>query len=422
MFYGIALGDIRPAHPRFQIEVEIDNPLDVSLQDDIVAVARIDAVASILQVVCRTTGMRFAAVARVTESRWIACGVRDEISFGLLPGGELEVESTICAEIRDSGRPVAIDDVHQSERFCNHHTPTRYGFRSYISVPIYRRDREFFGTLCALDPNPAKPESPETLGMFRLFADLIGFHLDAQDRLQQSERALVTERQDAELREQFIAVLGHDLRNPLASISSGAQLARKVTSDDRIRSILSRMDKSVLRMAGLIDNLLDFARGRLGGGFTLSRSTQAPLVPELEQVIAELQSAWPERRIISQIALHGPVDCDRARMAQLLSNLLANALIHGDPLAPIYVEVTDKSGTFELVVRNQGKPIPDATIDQLFKPFFRAATRPSANGLGLGLFIVAEIARAHGGTIDVVSTTSETRFSFSMPLEVSGPL
>lgn len=395
---------------------------DVSLQDDVAAVGRIDAVASILEVVCRSTGMGFAAVARVTDDRWVACGVRDQINFGLLPGGELEIQTTICAEIRDHGKPVVIDDVYQSAVFRNHHTPKRYGFRSYISVPIYRRDREFFGTLCAIDPNPTKLESPETIGMFRLFADLIGFHLDAQDRLRQSEEALSKERQDAELREQFIAVLGHDLRNPLASISSGTQLARKMTVDDRVRSILGRMDKSVLRMAGLIDNLLDFARGRLGGGFALSCVTDVPLAPELEQVVAELQAAWPERRIISQISLHEMVHCDHVRIAQLLSNLLANALTHGDPLAPIRVEVSDRSGVFELVVLNQGEPIPEAVLDQLFKPFFRATAGPSANGLGLGLFIVSEISRAHGGKIEVRSTASETRFSYSMPIGGSGPL
>ena len=107
--------------------------------DDLAAVASIDAVPTILDVVCRTTGMGFAAVARVTADRWIACAVRDEIAFGLRPGGELQVATTICNEIRDSGQPAVIDHVAEDEAFCGHPTPKMYGFQSYISMPSSTR-------------------------------------------------------------------------------------------------------------------------------------------------------------------------------------------------------------------------------------------------------------------------------------------
>ena len=97
---------------------------------DIAAIDRINAVPTILEVVCRSTGMGFAAVARVTEDRWIACAVRDDIQFGLEPGGELKVETTICHEIRRARQPVIIDHVAEDETFCSHHTPALYGFQS----------------------------------------------------------------------------------------------------------------------------------------------------------------------------------------------------------------------------------------------------------------------------------------------------
>src|SRR6202050_1383893 len=100
--------------------------LDATLTADVASVAKIDAVGSILEVVCRTTGMGFAAVARVTEDRWIACVVRDEIAFGLLPGSELSVKTTICDEIRASGQPVIIDHVAADENFRAHRTPALY--------------------------------------------------------------------------------------------------------------------------------------------------------------------------------------------------------------------------------------------------------------------------------------------------------
>src|SRR5215217_2202314 len=171
--------------------------------------------------------MGFAAVARVTDERLIACAVRDEISFGLKPGGELKLETTICNEIRASGQGIVIDHVAEDEAFCGHPTPAMYGFQSYISMPIVRPGGAFFGTLCAIDPRPASLKRPEVAQMFRLFADLIAFYLEADERMAATEAALLDERQAAELREQFIAVLGHDLRNPLASIDAGVRMLQK---------------------------------------------------------------------------------------------------------------------------------------------------------------------------------------------------
>lgn len=258
---------------------------------DVAAVSRIEAVPRILEVVCRTTGMGFAAVARVTEDRWIACSVRDEIEFGLQPGGELQVETTICNDIRQSREPVVIDNVGEDDAYCRHPTPAMYGFQSYISTPIILPDGRFFGTLCAIDPRPARLKTPETIGMFKLFAELIAFHLDAIDRLASSEANLLDERRTSELREQFIAVLGHDLRNPLAAIAAGAELLQRTPLNKRATGIVRLMRNSITRMSGLIDNVLDFARGRLGGGLTLSRDADEPLEPILNQVIAELSAS-----------------------------------------------------------------------------------------------------------------------------------
>jgi GAF domain-containing protein len=235
------------------------------LSADIAAVQGISAVPRILEVVCRSTGMGFAAVARVTEQRWVCCAVRDEIAFGLTPGGELEVETTLCHEIRQSHEAVVIDNVAEDAAYCGHHTPAKYGFQSYISMPIILADGSFFGTLCAIDPRPARLNTPQTVGMFKLFAELIATHLEAADRLATSEATLLSERETSELREHFIAVLGHDLRNPLASIAAGTRMLAKADSKDATSEILGLMQKSVARMSALIDNVLDLARGRLGG-------------------------------------------------------------------------------------------------------------------------------------------------------------
>jgi signal transduction histidine kinase len=384
------------------------------LSKDVAAIARIDAVPSILEIVCRTTGMGFAAVARVTEDRWIACSVRDEINFGLAPGGELKVETTICDSIRASGEAVVIDHVEADDDFCGHPTPKMYGFQSYISMPILRMDGSFFGTLCAIDPAPAKLKTPQVVGMFKLFSELIGFHLEAQERLTSSEAALASERRTADLREQFVAVLGHDLRNPLASIDAGARMLAKGQVDERQRTILSLIDNSVRRMSGLIDNVLDFARGRLGDGIELNRRDEASLAGVLEQVVDELRASLPERRIDVDVDLAGSISCDPARIAQLLSNLLANALTHG-AVAPVEVRAFLDGEMFELSVANQGDPIPPELMKHLFEPFYRPAANNKSQGLGLGLYIAHEIARAHGGALTATSTPQVTRFVLRMP-------
>ena len=378
---------------------------------DLESVSRIEAIPSILEVVCRTTGMGFAAVARVTKDHWIACAVRDEIAFGLEPGGELRVETTICDEIRNL---IVIDHVAEDEAFCNHPTPKRYGFQSYISVPIYRQGGVFFGTLCAIDPKPARVNTPETVGMFKLFADLIASHLDAQERLELSETALTDERHTALLRDQFVAVLGHDLRNPLNAIYTGTQVLLKMPLDDSALSVAGMVQRSAARMAGLIDNLMDFARGRLGGGIPVNRVVEQNLETILQQTIAEVRITSPNRSINSDFDLSRPVVCDGPRIAQMLSNLLANALTHGDPQGPVRVNGRSDEKGFELSVSNLGKPIPPEDVARLFQPFSRASTGSIQRGLGLGLYIASEIARAHGGSLGVASSSDETRFTFSM--------
>ncbi len=166
-------------------------------------------------------------------------------------------------------------------------------------------------------------------------------------------------------------------------------------------------------MSDLIDNVLDFARGRLGGGIALNREASAAIEPMLNQVVDELRTASPERVIEASFAINEPVNCDRSRLGQLASNLLGNALTHGASDKPIQFGATTGNGEFTLWVANAGEPIPPAAMERLFEPFFRGEVRDSRQGLGL--HIASQIAKAHGGRIVVTSTPQETRFVFTMP-------
>lgn len=390
-----------------------------SVTEDLSAISRISAVPAILQVISDTTGLRFAAVARVTGQSWTACAVLDRIGFGLQVGGELDVTTTLCHEIHTSHETIIIGNVSEDQRYCNHHTPKLYGFQSYISAPVFRTDGSLFGTVCALDPLPANLSKGPILAMMESFAKLLAIQLEAEERFQATEAALLDARQTAELREQFIALLGHDLRNPLSSIMSGAQLLMRRSQDPSITGIADHMLTASYRASRLVDDVLDFARGRLGNGIPLLRQDSDTLHLTISQIVTEMQNAHPQRTIESAIEPLGTIHCDADRLSQLLSNLLANALVHGAGDGRVLVSARVDDNRLELTVNNSGEPIPPERLTQLFQPYWREASN-TRTGLGLGLYIANEIAASHGGRMQVTSTAETgTSFTFSMPVSPS---
>ncbi|EJM65862.1 histidine kinase with GAF domain [Pseudomonas sp. GM50] len=382
---------------------------------DIATINRISAVPAILQVISELTGLRFVAVARVTEEAWTACAVLDRLNFGLQVGDELDLVSTLCNEIRQGHHSVVIDKASEDPLYRDHHTPQTYQFESYIAVPILRTDGRFFGTICALDPNPAPLKSSTIQSTMESFARMLALQIEAEENLQRTETALIKERQTAEMREQFIAVLGHDLRNPLFSISAGAEmLLRKVcdpANEQRARHILT----SARRATKLVDDVLDFARGSLGRGIPVNIEPCPDLADALRHVISEIQSIHPKRIIQSSIGDLSNIHCDRERVAQLLSNLVANAVVHGTPDGPVEVSAQVKEGHFVLSVKNQGLIAEDA-LPHLFLPYSKPAGGTPQVGLGLGLYIASQIAQSHGGKLQVLSTEQQgTTFTFSLP-------
>lgn len=233
---------------------------------------------------------------------------------------------------------------------------------------------------------------------------------------QLAEANLAEEREAAVLKDQFIAVLGHDLCNPLTAIITGVNVLGTVSPLNEKGSRLAEMIlESAAQMNELIRNVMDFACGRLGGGIPVDRF-EVPLEPLMRQVIEEAGTGHSGRIIVGEFDVAEPVDCDPVRISQLLSHLVENALIHGAPEGVVRVRASIDADTFELSVENTGPTIPEEALGHLFQPFARNQVRPSLQGLGLGLYIASEIARAHGGTLKASSDEEETRFTFRMPL------
>ncbi len=292
-----------------------------------------------------------------------------------------------------------------------------YGVESYIAVPLNRRDGTAFGTLCALDPLPADL-TEDNLTTFNLLANLISFELEADEREQHHE----TERHELErvgkLREELMGILGHDLRNPLNTIKMAASVLKLTKKSDQVElQVIEKISNSTERMERLINDLLDLTSSRLGKGIPIKR---APLdLSEIcRRAIDELATANPTRRIIFDAEDKGFGDLDADRMAQVVSNLIGNAISYSLPNSDVRVWLIGNESEVVLSVNNQSELIPQEILNVIFDPFQRGMKTLSSTskGLGLGLYIVQQIVAAHEGRIEAVSSAAEgVTFRVNLP-------
>jgi signal transduction histidine kinase len=221
--------------------------------------------------------------------------------------------------------------------------------------------------------------------------------------------------------ELFIGILGHDIRNPLGTISMSAQYL--VRSGKLAASAAETIINSVVRINSVIEHVVDFTRVQSEGMMPI-KPVPGDLAAQFAKVLAETRVRYPR----SQLRLNSTGDFngfwDEGRMGQLLSNLLANALTHGAPDEAVTVRLWENAGDVAFSVHNLGTPIPPKEQQLIFRPLVRGMApgqgeRRESSGLGLGLFICQEIVRAHGGTLDVASTAADgTRFTVRLPRSV----
>ncbi len=214
---------------------------------------------------------------------------------------------------------------------------------------------------------------------------------------------------------QLLAVVGHDLRNPLNAISLTAQLLLQ-SAEPAVHPALKRIARSTVRMKSMISDIVDFTRARLSGGLPVER-TLCSAQELCRQVIDELAAIHPGRRIRLEATDPGQGEWDGLRLQQAISNLISNGLQYSLVESEVLVRVDALESEVLLSVESQGPAIPAEALDRIFEPFKRRE-EPSSRGtnLGLGLYIVAEVVRAHGGLVDVRSDdVTGTRFTLRLP-------
>jgi signal transduction histidine kinase len=263
----------------------------------------------------------------------------------------------------------------------------------------------------------------DDLVLLRIAADRVALAL-AQGRLER-ERSLsveearrVAEELDSRRKalDYILGVVGHDLRNPLGAIHMSAALLQKRGALEGWQArAVERTRSSAGRMGRIIADLLSYTRTRLGNGIPIVRRP-ARLDEIARRAMDELQAANPDRTLAVDVKGDVGGEWDPDRLEQVVSNLVSNAIDHGDPAAPVHVIISGEPDRVELQVRNQGAPLPPEVVSHLFEPFSRPPDEKSrkGSGLGLGLFISREIVRGHGGEIGV-SSDGETVITVRLP-------
>lgn len=432
---------------------------DRLFHEDVAKVQRIPIVQQLLDVVCRTTGMGFAAIARVTENRWITCSVRDNINFGLNPGDELNVETTICHEIRQSGQLVVFDDADQDPIYSSHHTPKFYGLKSYISVPIIEKNGNFFGTLCAIDSKPHKVNTEETLGMFTLFAELISFHMQALDEMKRTTVNLAGERtisnrlkeklsaQDAEilrkdalllrndeqlkinaesnrdkdlsidtLHEEISAlayISSHDLQEPLRKIQMFSNVIweqERESLNAKSLEYLTKIRNAAERLQSLITDLLTYSTNSSNKNRFVSVNLEDIIYDALNDLKEELLSSNAQ----VDVSCKTQIGVIPNQIRQLIFNLLSNSIKFRKKVQQLKIKIscTIKPGNFfnipalnsdidycVITYTDNGIGFDPQFSQKIFQLFKRLDDDRQIEGTGIGLAIAKKVINNHNGYI-----------------------
>ena len=321
------------------------------------------------------------------------------------------------------GQPVVADGFPEYSKFEHFHPDGRpYELDEWPLVRSMKRGEIVDGEEIHLQVGGgriviATSSAPVRDGGGRIIAGVVTFTNVTERKL-----ALEEAERQAAFKERFIGILGHDLRTPLNSIGMASHILRRLQIDEPRATAIARIESSAGRMSRMIDQVLDLTRSRLGGGIPVSPQ-RTDIASVSRAAIEELRSAHPtcEVRWDADAAVDPWGLWDSDRLAQVVSNLVGNAITYGCAEGPVLVRLVGADQGVELEVHNVGRPIPSELLPVLFDPFRRATPTgtPSGEGLGLGLFIANQIVLAHRGTIEVRSSAEAgTCFTVRLPRKV----
>lgn len=379
-----------------------------STVESIELLASLDSVAALLRVVCDISGLGVATVAEVTEQRWIACAVEDRIAFGLQPGAELDLESTLCNHVRSSHDAVIISDVTQNPTYCDHPAPGLYGWKSYLSVPVFRPNGTFFGTLCAFDPQPApRLEQRPVIDTLDGFARLLGELLAREEQRREASPGARGDLDLTPLREQLLVLLEEDLQRPLQA------LAKEASAD---AAQAQRWQAEAQRLAERSAAAADFVRVRLGHGLPLKLTLVEGVNERLTNLLATLQARFPDQTLGSELPeLPAAVRLDLPRLLQAMGALLEWVASRNPAGGTLLLRGELDERCYRLAVESRTAVVDPGSLSQVFQPALSQATAEQPARLELSLYLAQEVARGHGGSLVARQENGRLRFILTLP-------
>ena len=313
-------------------------------------------------------------------------------------------------QMQGSVAEVKLDFIHKDR-----HTVTML-----INAVRRQRDGEVFHELAMFGTTDRDKYERELLAARKVAEGLLAEKTAAEVALQDAQEKLHVAYEKAQRRavfaEQMVAIVSHDLKNPLTAIKMAAQILGRGEQSAKSTQMLGHISHSADRAERMIADLLDLALARVGRGLAVSRQ---PVALELisARTVSELQVTFPAANIVHHTCAQGVVDADADRVQQAIGNLVANAVTYGDPSQPVVIRSLIEHDMALISVQNGGAPIPQATLRTIFEPMTRGTeTDGDMRSVGLGLFIVKEIAKAHGGSVAVESNDVDgTTFTVRLP-------
>ncbi len=403
----------------------------IPFQTDIEDIQSLSIIPTILDVICESTQMGFAAIARVTEDTWVTCGVLDKLSFGLSVGDELDISTTFCDQVRKTDQIVVIDHVDTDNTYVNHPIPKQYGFQSYISVPIIKKNGEFFGTLCALDLKPNKVNNAKVIDMFNMFSGLISSHLDVVKTMN-SQVDLIKKKED-EL-ENYSFITSHDLQEPLRKIQFLTDLLEHNETRNlskKGKKLFNSIKTSATRMRNIVNDLLKYSQNAPNPNL-IEDVKMHKLILRVEFRLIEIFKQNNSKLIINDL---GKLPVLPLQMEQLFFNLFSNSLKFKHPERDLVITInsTIASGAnfnvekllkdveyCEIEVTDNGIGFDPIYSEKIFKMFQYLKPSEDNKSTGMGLAIAKRIAHNHEGEIIATSIPNvSTTIKIYIPTTVS---
>jgi K+-sensing histidine kinase KdpD len=291
----------------------------------------------------------------------------------------------------------------------------------HLTLPVIGLDRVI--GVFRVEPAADVTYDADHVGLVSIVCAQLGGYLTGLSLREDQARRLHDLQSAHDFQRLLVGVVGHDLRNPLSVILAGASVLQHTAAGPETQlDVARRITKNVRRAARIIDDLLDLTQIQLAGGLQLRRST-IDLREMAEEIAADTQLAHPNRVVrVESSADHVHVKCDPDRMSQVITNLVTNAVRYAADGTPVRIRLAVEGDDAVVRVENHGPTIPPDLLPHIFDPFKRGPRRTGQgpnHGLGLGLYIVAEIVRSHGGRIVAESADENTTFTVSLPLSAT---